>query len=309
MKNLIKIFIGVGVICLCKTGTLSAQTPTDAIMMTQRESCVALMYDFGRFDQYWEGEVLRYNQTIATVSRTTVMPMIAIGLHNKLNLIVATPYVKTRSSEPNGGRFNGAQGFQDIMVSLKGEVVNKQMGPGKLAILGNIGFSTPMTNYLSDYMPYSLGFGAPEFNLRGIFQYRLDNGVYARVSGSHLWRGMTEAERDYYYNNGSYYTSLMDVPGAWHYQVVTGVWLLQNSLKLEVAYTGLKSTSGDDIRKYNAAQPTNKVMFDQVGGSVQYFAKNLKGLGGLVYYNHVFDGRNAAKASTIGAGITYQFKI
>lgn len=309
MKPLYKLFIVAGALLLFAANSAFSQTPTDAVMMDQRESCFALMYDHGTFDHYWEGADLRINQTIETVTRSTVMPMIAIGLHRKLNLIVATPYVRTKSSEPNGGKLNGARGFQDIGLSLKGELLNKEMGGGKLAALVNAGFSTPMTNYLSDYMPYSLGFGAPEFSLRGIVQYKLNSGPYARVAFAHLWRGMTEAERDYYYNNGSYYTALMDVPSAWNYQFVAGTWLLDNSLKIEGAYTGLKSTSGDDIRKYNAAQPTNKVMFDQVGFSVQYFAKNIKGLGALAYYNQVLNGRNTAKMGNLGVGVTYQFKI
>jgi len=64
--------------------------------------------------------------------------------------------------------------------------------------------------------------------------------------------------------------------------------MLDNSLKLEANYYALKSTSGDDIRKYNAPQPTNKVQFDQVGALVQYYLKPLKGLGVLAYYNQIF---------------------
>ncbi|NJM24546.1 MAG: hypothetical protein HC859_02455 [Bacteroidia bacterium] len=194
----------------------AAQTPTDAIMMKQREFCAALIYDHGVFDQYYEGTDLRVNGTIETVTRTTALAMLAIGLHDKLNLIVTVPYVKTESGEPNGGHFNGARGFQDMSFALKGELVNMQVGPGKLAALATLGYSTPMTNYLSDYMPYSLGFGANELSMRAIGQYRFDMGVYARATVSYLWRGQTKAERDYYYNNGSYYTAWMDVPNAWH---------------------------------------------------------------------------------------------
>lgn len=295
--------------CLLLCMRAIAQTPTDAIMMKQREFCAALIYDHGTFDQYYEGTDLRVNGTIETVTRTTALAMLAVGLHDKLNLIVAAPYVKTESNEPNGGHFNGAKGFQDISFNLKGELVNMQLGKGKLAALATVGYSTPMTNYLSDYMPYSLGFGANELSVRAIGQYRLDMGVYARATVSYLWRGQTKAERDYYYNNGSYYTAWMDVPNAWHVNVVGGIWLLQNSLKLEAGYTMLNSTSGDDIRKYNAAQPTNKVEFGQLGFTTQYYFKAVKGLGVLAYYSQVVSGRNAAKIQNIGGGLTYQFKL
>jgi hypothetical protein len=286
-----------------------SQTPNDAIRMPAKEACVLANYDFGSFDHYWEGERLRDNLTIATVKRTTVLPMIAIGLTNKLNFYVGTPYVKTLSTDPNGGKLAGANGLQDLGLALKYEAIKKKTSSGELSVLGTVGFSTPMTRYLSDYMPYSLGFGAPEVALRGIAQYQLNNGLYVRTSVAHLWRGYTKAERDYYYNNGSYYTPWMDVPSAWNAEGILGAWLLNYSLRFELSYSALKSTSGDDIRAYNAPQPTNKVEMGRAGIFGQYYFPPAKNLGILVYHSRVLHGRNAPKMSNIGVGITYQFKF
>lgn len=304
MKNL-----SFAVIFLCSIATAFAQTPSDAIMMKQREICVAAVYENSWFDEYWEGTLLRTNETIATVKRNTVSPQVAIGILNKLNFLAMAPYVQTKSTEPNGGYFAGAAGFQDISLALKGELLNKKIGPGKLAALATIGFSAPMTNYLSDYRPYSIGNGTQEYTFRGILQYKLNNGLYARAALAYLLRGQTKAERDYYYNNGSFYTPWMDVPSAWNYNAVAGIWLLSEKLKLEVNYMGLQSTSGDDIRPYNAAQPTNKVDMDILGASAQYYFKKPNGLGVLGYYSHTLNGRNVGKSTQFGAGITYQFKI
>ncbi|NJM24547.1 MAG: hypothetical protein HC859_02460 [Bacteroidia bacterium] len=71
----------------------------------------------------------------------------------------------------------------------------------------------------------------------------------------------------------------------------------------------MNSTSGDDIRKYNAAQPTNKVDLGQLGFTTQYYFKGIKGLGVLAYYSQVISGRNTAKIQNIGGGVTYQFKL
>ena len=87
-----------------------------------------------------------------------------------------------------------------------------ELGKGKLAVLASGGYSTPITNYLSDYRPYSIGNGANEWSARGIVQYKFDMGLYIRATGGHLFRGETRVERDYYYANGSYYTEWMDVP-------------------------------------------------------------------------------------------------
>lgn len=288
-------------------GMLHAQTPTDAVMMDQKASCFALFYDMGSWDHYWEGDYLRVNGNVGTLTRKTIMPMIAIGLHDKVNLIITAPFVKTESKEPNGGKLMGVSGMQDIGISLKAELLDKQIGVGKLVVLTNVGFSTPMTNYLSDYMPYSLGFGANEWSLRGIVQYKMDNGIYVQSSLAHLWRGQTEIERDYYYNNGSYYTNLMDVPNAWHFNGAVGIFLFQNTLRLEANYLALHSTSGDDIRKYNTGQPTNKVMVGQIGFSTQYFIK--KEISLMAYCSKIINGRNMGQFSNFGLGVAYQFKI
>lgn len=286
---------------------LSAQTPSDAIMMNAEQACVLLEYNYGSFDQYWEGTLLRENQTIATVKRNTVMSMLAVGILDKLNFFVGVPYIKTESSDPNGGKFAGAKGFQDISVALKYQILNKVKDNGTFSALATVGFSTPITNYLPDYMPYSLGLGAPELSYRAIVQYQWKRGLFLRGSASYLWRGYAKAERAYYYNNGSYYTPWMDVPNAVTFEGVIGFWTLNNALQLELNYMGSQSTGGDDIRSYNAPQPTNNMDLDKVGIFAHYYFQSIKGLGVVAYYNQVVNGRNAAKMNTTGVGLTYYF--
>lgn len=286
---------------------LKGQTPQDGLMMEARRACALASYDFGFFNQYWEGDLLRENQTIATVQRMSVLPMLAIGIHDRINFYISAPFIKTRSTKPNGGKFAGVKGFQDVAIALKGHWLKQELGKGKLNGFATIGFSTPMTNYLSDYLPYSLGFGAPELSYRAILQYETVKGPYFRAAGAYLWRGYTESERDYYYNNGSYYTAWMDVPSAWQYEAVIGTWLLNKQLKIELFWNGVKSTSGDDIRPYNAAQPTNKVMSDRIGFTAQYSFKEIKGLGLLAGHSRLINGRNTGKINNSVIGVTYQF--
>ena len=287
---------------------MQAQTSSDDIMMKKGEACLAVDYNTGSWDQYWEGTYLRSNGNVQTLHRTAITPMVAVGLHKKVNLLIATPYVQTQSSDPNGGKQAGAKGFQDIAIDLKVKWLNLGNDKSRLSFLTNFGFATPISNYLSDYAPYSIGLGTRELSARGILQYKL-GGLYLRGAVAHLWRGETEIERDYYYNNGSYYTNLMDVPNAWNYHGVLGIWLFDNSLKIQANYMGIKSTSGDDIRAYNAGQPTNKVEFEQAGALAHYYFKGIKGLGLYGYYNQVFSGRNMGKFTSFGGGVTYQFNI
>lgn len=302
--------VSLSIITLLLSWYTYGQTPNDALMMPKGDICILLNYDFGSFDQYWEGSKLRRNETIATLQRQTIMPMAAIGILENLNLYVGVPYVSTKSTEPNGGNLAGVKGFQDLGIALKYLALRKDIIGGELSLLSTVGFTTPASNYLADYMPYSLGFGAPELSVRGIVEYKLKNGLYVRTSLAHLWRGYAEAERDYYYSNGSRYSFWMDVPNAWSYEGILGTWLFDNSLRLELSYVGQNSTSGDDIRPYNAPQPTNEVDFDRVGFFGQYyFQGSIKGLGVQAYHNRVFSGLNTGKMNNTGLGLTYQFNF
>jgi hypothetical protein len=295
------------VLSLGALSPLVAQTPSDAIMMKKNEICFAFMYDQGKWDQYWEGTTLITNENIGTFTRSTYAVMVAYGITDKLNVLLTTPYVKTKSS---GGQLAGVQGFQDINIGVKYEVIKKDFGKHRVSALAVAQFGTPMTNYLSDYMPYSLGLGTQELTGRVIGQYEFNKMIYVRASAAYLWRGQTEVERPYYYANGSYYTTFMDVPNAVNYQAIVGGWALKHSLRVEATYVVLNSVSGDDIRTWNMGQPTNKMESTQAGFFAQYYFKDIKPLKGfslMAAYSQVLEGRNVGKSTNVSGGVTYQF--
>lgn len=286
---------------------LRAQTFSDAVMMNKQEICFALMYDQTKWDQYWEGTELITNENIGTFSRSVYTPMIVYGITDKLNVLLGTPYVKTEST---GGQLAGQQGFQDINIGVKYEAFKKDFGKHRVSALVVAQFGTPMSNYLSDYLPYSLGLGTQELTGRAIAQYEFNKMIYARGSAAYVWRGQTEVERPYYYNNGSYYTTDMDVPSGVNYQAVLGGWLLKHNLRLEASYNVMNSLDGDDIRRWNMPQPTNQMDASNAGFFAQYYfqyIESIKGLSLMAYYNQVLEGRNVGKGTTYGGGITYQF--
>ncbi|WP_057939080.1 hypothetical protein [Algoriphagus resistens] len=286
-----------------------AQTPTDGLMMPKGDICFLLNFEYGQFDHYWEGETLRKNGTIAKVQRRTAMVMAAYGITKRLDVYAGLPYVSTNSTTPNGGKFAGTSGIQDLALGLKYEALRKKGEKGELTVFGSVLFSTPVSNYLSDYQPYSLGIGAPQLAWRALVEYEWNSGVYLRGQAGYIWKGYTEAEREYYYNDGSYFTSWMDVPSAWTYEAVVGKWFMNKSFRAELSYNSSRSTSGDDIRAYNAPQPTNKVDMDRVGVFAQYFFNKPKGLGVVASYSRVIHGRNAPEMTAISAGVTYQFGL
>ncbi len=292
-------FTSLGIINLA-----SAQTSLDALMMPKGEICIAVLYEDAKWDRYWEGSFLRNNANVGTFTRKSIQPMFVGGITDKVNVIVSLPYVSTSAT---GGQMAGVDGIQDFGISLKAQLIERNFEKSKLMLFSNLSFSTPASNYLSDYLPFSLGFGARELGIRAIGQYELEKGLYLRASASYLHRGTTKAERNFYYQDGAFYTSIMDVPDAVHAQVALGSWFLEKRLRVEASLTSLRCSSGDDIRIYNSPQPTNKVDFDRVEGFAQYYFKDIKGLGVIGYYNHMFSGRNMGQFSSYGLGLTYQF--
>jgi len=301
-----QLFLGLLVASLGFVRLSIAQTPLDGLMMPKGEICLAIVYENTTWDRYWEGSTIRVNQNIGTFTRQMGASMLVGGITDKVNVILSLPYVKTEAS---AGQMAGVQGIQDLGLSVKALFLEKPIGKGKLTGFSNLSFSTPASNYLSDYMPFSLGFGANELGIRAIGKYELDKGPYFRASYSYLHRGVTEAEREFYYSGeDAYYTAKMDVPNAFLGQVTVGSWMFNHKLRVEASLTSIRSTSGDDIRTYCMPLPTNKVGFDRVEGFAQYYFKTNGGFGLIASYQKVISGRNMGQFSGYGLGITYQFK-
>ncbi|NUN99120.1 MAG: transporter [Saprospiraceae bacterium] len=283
-----------------------AQTPTDALMMETGQICLAAIYTHDTWDEYWEGTLKRNNGNIGTLTRQTVMPMVALGVIDRVNVIAALPWVKTQAS---GGQMTGVQGLQDWGFWIKGTAVDQEIGSGKLTLHAVAGVSGPASNYLPDYAPFNLGFGCLEGSLRGVLQYQTGSGIFVRGQGAFHLRGNSTIERDYYYTTQGFYTDEVDMPDAISYGAVAGIWLLNNSLKVEAMFDGLKSLGGFDIRRQDAGFPSNKMIFTRVGGGLQYYFPFVKGLGVVASGGYVLTGRNVGQSLALSGGITYQFGI
>jgi len=286
---------------------MNAQTQTDGIMMPKGDVCIALMADRGSWDQYWEGPSLIRNGNIGTFKRASILPMIAYGISDRILILAQLPYVTTSST---GGQLAGVSGLQDIGLAIKGNLYSRDIAKGTLHIFGTTEYARPVTNYLSDYQPYSLGLGTNQITARGIIHYRWDTGLYLRGMGAYIWRTYTKVERDYYYKDGSYYSEWMDVPNAINGQAVAGYYFFEDMLQLELHYTLLHATDGDDIRQWNPAQPTNRMNMDVLGGMLRFYAPGkLGGLSVIGGYQYTVSGRNMGQFSTLFGGITYQFNV
>lgn len=273
-----------------------AQMPNDAIYMNKNQACVALSYAHSSWDMYWENTLKRENQNIGTLKTQMVMPMIAVGFTKNLNLIVGAPYVWTQAS---AGNLKWQKGVQDLSVWLKYRFLNKN-GFSLHAIGGG---SLPLTNYIPDFLPMSIGLQCKTATARLMASYRHKSGIYATASGSYIFRSKIDIDRDaYQYGDKVYYTHEVSVPNA--YDMSARVGYLKRGIQAEAFYEVTGCDGGDDIRRNDMPFPTNNMKANTVGVYAKYQPKSI---GVNARASYVTSGSNVGQSTSFSVGVLFQF--
>ena len=282
------------------------QNLNDDLKMKKGEFCIALNLSQGNWTQYWEANTLIQNQNIGTFSRRVINPMIGIGITDRLNLFADLPYIATEASS---GQMRGVSGIQDFTLGLKYNLLQSNFEKFKIALFVSGIYSIPVSNYLSDYQPFSLGLGAQTFTIQPIlFFATLDEKFLIRANFNYSQVGYTKAERTFYLsNNEAYYTDLMDVPSRMGYDLSIGSRLMQKSLHLEVFLANQTSLTGDDILRWQMPQPTNKMDMTNVGARFRYFP--VRSTSVMFNLMQTIKGRNVGKSTTFLVGFTHVFNL
>ena len=145
-----------------------AQSPTDGLMMPKGSLCNMIAYSNSSWDNYWEGANKRSNSNLGTFTSQNVMLMSALGLTDKLNVMVGLPYVKTSAS---ASYLSGQSGLQDLSAWLKYRIIENKSHLGDIKLFATLGGSIPTTNYIADFLPFSIGLHAKTASGRLIINY------------------------------------------------------------------------------------------------------------------------------------------
>ncbi len=294
----------VAALCL-SLGSLMAQTPSDAVMMKPGEVCFDVRYINNSWSEYWEGDSLRENGNIGTLTTTTFQGGFMLGILDRVNVLGMLPYVKT---SPSGGVVAGDQGLQDASFFVKGLILEKKLGKGTFKTLASAGVSTPVSNYVPD-APFAIGLGCPDGIFRGILHYDADMGLYGRIDGAYHLRGTAFLQRSYYYTTGGYYSDEVDMPNAVDYNATIGYITPNKHFKVEGVLTGITTFDGFDIRRQDGAFPSNDMEAMRVGINADYYDLFIKGLAVHVGGSYTLAGSNIGKATIFAGGVSYQFPL
>ncbi len=282
--------------------TAWSQSPNDALMMPKHQLCILGQYTHGSWDEYWEGETKRSNSNLGTVTNSNVLLMGNYGITDRLNVLLGLPYVWTDSDS----YLEGQHGIQDLMLFVKFQALEKAAMSGRFKVQVTGGLSTPITKYVPDFQPFSIGAQSKTASLRGILNYTADMGLYITLQGGHTWRSNADIDGEaYLFEDQLYYGSTVPVPNVLDGSARLG--FINSRIQAEVWGERSTGLTGDDIRYNSAPFLTNKMQWTAVGVFAKYYVT--KQLGISASYSQVLSGRNVGQSTTISGGVNYFFTL
>jgi len=280
---------------------LAAQTDMDAIMMNKQQFCAGAMYNHSSWDHYWEGTLKRNNLNLGTVTTQSVMVGGNYGITDNLNIMVGAPYVWTKAS---AGTLAGLNGIQDISLWVKWRAIRKDFGKNKISVYALGGFSTPLTDYVIDFLPMSIGLGSTNLTARAMADFQRGK-ISVTGSAAYVLRSNVKLDRTSYYDTELHQTNEVKMPNAMQFQLRAGY--RGKYLLAEALLTNWTTLGGFDITRNNMPFPSNRMNSTMAGVALKYtlpFYTHLAVLGGA---NYTIAGRNVGQALAINAGVFYAF--
>ncbi len=276
-----------------------AQTDQDAIMMNKNLFCTGLTYSTSNWNKYWEGTNLRDNLNIGTITTNELSVMGNYGIKNNLNILFSAPYVSTKASM---GVLHPASGIQDFSAWVKWMPIEKSLKKGTFSLYLLGGASLPMTDYIVDYLPLSIGLKSSTVSGRLLIDYQLGH-FFITGSETYTIRGNTKLERNSYYTTSLFLTNEVAMPDVNTVSVRTG--FRSSRLIAEAILTDMKTLGGFDITKNNMPFPSNRMNATTIAANFKYVIPNLSELALVGGVNHVIAGRNVGQSTGFYGGFFY----
>lgn len=280
-----------------------AQMPDDGFTMARGELCLVAGYKQASWNEYWEGKRLRDNKNLGTFTSKQAMPMFGIGITDRLNVFASLPYISNASSE---GWMQPMKGWQDLSVAVKYQVAQRRTKSMTYTLFGTVSASLPSSNYVPDFLPFSIGLGSKTFSPRAVVHAAHKNGLFLTAQSGYTFRSNITVDRATYYTDNQYYSHEMAVP-----DVVDGglkAGYADGRIRSYAFYNVMHSTSGTDIRRNDMPYPGNQMDMQSIGVHALLWIPSIKGLGLNAAVEQTVAGRNVGKAFGWMAAVQYVFK-
>ena len=279
------------------TESLKAQTDIDAIMMGKNSFCSGFIYNNSSWKNYWEGTKKRDNQNLGKVSTQSVSFVANYGVTKKLNVLAGLPYVTTKAS---AGTLHGLRGLQDASLWLKYRPLKTNVGKGNISLFTIGGFSFPVSDYVADFLPLSIGMRSKNLSLRGMLDYQYSKW-FATASYTYIVRSNIKIDRPSYYTTTMHNTNEVFMPNASQVNVRAGY--RSSRFIGEAVFNKWTTLGGFDISKNNMPFPSNRMNATSTGVNFKYNLTKVESFSITGGANYVLAGRNVGQASSLYAGV------
>ena len=261
-----------------------SQTDQDGIMMNKNQFYNGFMYSYSSWEKYWEGKLNRTNENLGTVSTQSIMYMANYGIKDNLNIMVGAPYVWTKAT---AGTLAGMKGIQDLSLFLKWRAVEQKSGKNKLSLFVVGGISTPLSDYVIDFLPLSVGLGSTNGIIRGTIDYEYGN-LFATGSAAYIYRSNVKIDRTSYYDTELHLTNEVEMPNVSTLLLRAGY--RSKYFAAEAMVSNMNTLGGFDMTRNNMPFPSNEMDATMVGAGVKYTWKKHTGVSLVANYNYVVAG-------------------
>jgi hypothetical protein len=291
------------ILLACSSNFTFAQTDNDYDMMAQGLFCAGPMASFSSWDHYWEGKLNRTNENLGTVSTKVYSIMGNYGISKKLNFLFNVPYVQTKAS---AGTFKGMEGFQDLSLFLKYMPLKKEVAKGTFRLALVAGYSTPLSNYTADFLPFSIGLRSRTLSGRVLLDYER-NKLFITASGAYMRRNNIKIDRDAYYTTEMHYSNEVEMPDAANVNLRAGY--RSKTFIAEAVMNHFKTLGGFDITRNNMPFPSNRMIATTIGPSIKWRPEKLRETTFVAGTDFTVSGRNMGQSTTYYGGIFYIINV
>jgi hypothetical protein len=281
------------------TGDAMAQTDMDATMMVKNNLCTGLTYGSSSWKEYWEGTYRRQALNFGTVSARMYGLMANYGITDNLNVLAGLPYVQTEASS---GTMHGQKGLQDLSLWVKWRGWEKKHNKSIYSVYLLAGGSVPVSNYVIDYLPLSLGSGSKTLSGRLTLDYQWKRW-YATAVGTYTYRGNVTIDRTAYYTTHLVLSNQVQMPDVASANLQIGY--RGDSWHVDAVVNSMNTLGGFDIRRNDMPFPSNRMDATTVGAEGKYDLPWVDGLSLVGGGNYVVAGRNVGQSTSFDFGIYY----
>ena len=164
----------------------------------------------------------------------------------------------------------------------------------------------PLTNYVFDFAPMSIGTHNRRISGRLTPNYQTDPGLYVSGTTAFTKRDGLTLDRPYYYTDGQlFFTDHVDMPSVANDSVSVGY--LKHDLNTNVSYSRQRTLGGGDIRRQDMPVVSNRVNLSRVSAMAMHPVPWVHALSAYGSVARTLDGRNVGKSTTIALGVLYSY--